>query len=344
MSMSLSWRDMLRDAISEPFERERIARAVGVSTATLIRWSKGISSPRPQNLGQLQRSFLTEKHDEFVASLTEEFGPPLEVEIPEPSALIDFSFVRQIWEVRAMTPEHLLFWTLCRKVLEYASRQLDGARTGMMISVAQCIPSRNGKVQTLRETIRYGTEPWSTDLSPHSLFLGGDSLAGYAVSYGRMQVIDDLRENVGFLPLTPLTPEKHEVSAAAYPIFYASRVAGCMLFFSTLPGYFSSDAQRTLIVDYTHLISLAFKPEQFYPLEQIALQIMPPLEVQQAKFSTFQQRVTDLMKEAFQASHVLTRTQAEELVSQQFAEELLLFSQQNLPIDKEIRHDRVQSI
>lgn len=345
MSISLSWRDMLRDAISEPFERERIARAVGVSTATLIRWSKGISSPRQQNLGQLQRSFLTEKHAEFVALLTEEFGPPPESEVLESPDMIELSFVRQIWEVRAMTPEHLLFWTLCRKVLEYASRQLDSARSGVMISVVQCVPSRNGKVHALRETIRYGTDPWSADLSPNSLFLGGDSLAGYAVSYGRLQTINDLRaQNAGFLPLTPLTPKQYEVSAAAYPIFYASRVAGCVLFFSTLPGYFSSDAQRSLLVDYTHLIALAFKPEQFYPLEQIALQVMPPLEVQQAKFSTFQQRVTDLMKEAYQASHVLTRTQAEELVSQQFAEELLLFSQQNKPIDKEIRRDRVQSI
>jgi transcriptional regulator with XRE-family HTH domain len=345
MSIFLSWRDMLRDAISEPFERERIARAVGVSSATLIRWSKGISSPRPQNLGQLQRAFMTEKHAEFVALLTEEFGPSPEGETPEPSDMIDFSFVRQIWEVRAMTPEHLLFWTLCRKVLEHASRQIDSARAGVMISVVQCVPSRTGKVHTLRETIRYGTEPWSADLSSSSLFLGGDSLAGYAVSYGRMQIVDDLREqNVGFLPLTPLTPEKHEVSAAAHPIFYASRIAGCVLFFSTLPGYFHSDAQRSLIADYTHLIAQAFKVEQFYPLEQIALQVMPPLEVQQAKFSTFQQRVTDLMKEAYQASHMLTRSQAEELVGQQFAEELLLFSQQNKPVDKEIRRDRVQSI
>src|SRR6266568_8762189 len=103
MSISLSWRDMLRDAISDPSERERIARAVGVSIATLIRWSKGVSSPRPQNLGQLQRSFLTANRPEFIELLMEEFGPLSQVETPEPSATIEVSFVRQIWEVRAMT-------------------------------------------------------------------------------------------------------------------------------------------------------------------------------------------------------------------------------------------------
>ena len=119
-----------------------------------------------------------------------------------------------------------------------------------------------------------------------------------------------------------------------------------MLFFSTLPGYFLSEVRRSLLADYTQLIAQAFKPEQFYPLEQVALQVMPPLEIQQAKFSTFQQRVTDLMKEAYQASRVLTRTQAEELVGQQFAEELLYPSsiQQGKPINKEHRRDRVQSI
>jgi hypothetical protein len=344
MPISLSWRHMLRDAISDPLERERIAHTIGVSTATLVRWSKGVSSPRTQNLGQLQRSFLAAKRPEFVELLTAEFGPLYEVETPESSTTIDFSFVRQIWEVRAMTPEHLLFWTLCKKVLEHALRQLDIARAGIMISVAQCVPSRNGKVHTLRATIGCGTEPWSTDLSYNSLFLGGDSLAGYAVSYGHMQTIDDLREQpVGFLPLTS---EKHEISAAAHPILYASRIAGCVLFLSTLPGYFHSEVRRSLIADYAQLIAQAFKPEQFYPLEQIALQVMPPLEIQQAKFSTFQQRITDLMKDAYQASHVLTRTQAEELVGQQFAEELLHPSslQESKATDKESRRDRVQSI
>jgi hypothetical protein len=344
MSVSLSWRDMLKDAISDPSERERIARAVDVSTATLIRWSKGVSSPRSQNLGQLQKAFLEEKRPEFVELLSAEFGPLSQVETPEVPIMVEMSFVRQIWEVRALTLEHLLFWTLCRKVVEYALRQLDVARAGIMISVARCVPSRSGKVQALRETIRCGTPPWSTDLSSGSLFLGVDSLAGYAVSYGRMQTIDDLRDpRAGFLPLTP---EKQEISAAAYPILYTSRIAGCVLFFSTLPEYFHSEARRSLIADYTQLISLAFKPEQFYPLDQIALQVMPSLEAQQAKFSLFQQRVTNLMKEAYKASQVLTRTQAEELIGQQFAEEFLQSAslEQSKSTDKEISRDRVQPI
>ena len=171
-----------------------------------------------------------------------------------------------------------------------------------------------------------GTPPWPRDLDQYAIFLGAESLAGYVVTNSRPQVIDDLRiANT----VVPAYQAEHEVSAIAHPIMYTNRVAGCLLLSSTQPSYFASPALRSLIADYTQLIALAFTPESFYPLEQIELQVMPPLEQQQANFTTFQQRVTALMRDAYNNSRPLTREQSELQVWQQLEEELLYVAAPN---------------
>ena len=69
-----------------------------------------------------------------------------------------------------------------------------------------------------------------------------------------------------------------------------------------------------------------FPPDQFFELAQIQLWLMPPLEIQYRTLATFQQRVNVLIKEAYTASQVLTRTQIEQQVWQQIEEELLEIS------------------
>jgi GAF domain-containing protein len=223
---------------------------------------------------------------------------------------------------RATTEETLLFWVVCRQILQHALRRLDPESLGMAITVAVCMPPAAGKrtIRSLRESMGLGTAPWPGDLEHQSMFLGADSLAGYVVSRCHPQVIDDLREPHTLLPAYQT---EYEVSAAAHPILYANRVAGCLLVSSTQPSYFVSPARLALIADYAQLIALAFRPQQFYPLEWIELQVMPPLPVQRQLFATLQQRITQMLKEAFAASRSLTRDEAEQLAWQQIEEELI---------------------
>jgi hypothetical protein len=328
MPTPASWREVLKSVIEDPHERERIAKAVNVSTVTLNRWGSGESHPRPRNLGQLQRTFPVEKRAQFMELIRQEYGDTALPEHVGASLVdrIDYAFLRHIWHARATTSLRLLFWTVCGQVLEHAVRQLDPGQVGLCISVVQCVPPvGDGKVFTLRETRGRGTSPWPAESPNYSLmFLGAESLAGYAVSCCSEQIIDDLREPAQ--GLQPSYRTAHEVSAIAQPIMYANRIAGSLLCSCTLPGYFRLEARRSLIADYTQLVAQSLPLEQFFAPEQIGLQIMPPLEVQQAKFATFQQRVTDLMQEENRRSRFLTRQQAEARIWQQFAEELLLSS------------------
>jgi hypothetical protein len=259
---------------------------------------------------------LLTQDDLLVPHLTIDDLPPGELEA---------AFFRQVLETRATTPDMLLFWTVCRQVLQHALRRLDRESIGMAITVAVCMPPGAGTktIRSLREVMGLGTPPWPGDLEHQSMFLGAESLAGYVVMRCRPQVIDDLREPQTLLPAYQT---EYEISAAAYPIMYTNRVAGCLLVSSTQPRYFASQARLALIADYAQLIALAFTPEQFYPPEWIDLRIMPPLPVQQRLLVTLQRRITQMMQEASATSRLLTRGEAEQLAWQQIEEELIHLS------------------
>ena len=323
MSTPSSWRDLLRDLIRQPSERERIAKEIGVNPVTLDRWCSGKSSVRSRNIGPLLQAVPAAQREQLADLLAQDhlLAPGLVI-TDLPPAELEVAFFRQVLVARATTEETLLFWIVCRQILQHALRRLDPESVGMAITVAVCMPPAAGTsmIRSLREIMGLGTPPWPGDLEHQSMFLGAESLAGYVVSRCRPQVIDDLLESPTLLPAYQT---EHEVSAAAHPIMYANRVAGCLLVSSTQPEYFVSAAHLALIADYAQLIALAFNPQQFYPLEWINLLVMPPLAVQRRLFATLRHRITQMMKEAFTASRSLTPDEAEQLAWQQIEEELL---------------------
>jgi len=323
-----SWRDLLRNVISDPAERERLAKAIGVNAVTLSRWAQGVSTaPRPLKLQQLVRAFPASQQSLLNELLQREYGPFQELEITDRAEKIDYAFIQQIWEARARTPAYLQFWTLSGKIFESALRQLDPQQMGMSITLAQLMPpSAHGYIRSLREVAGLGSPPWTPNLEHLLLFLGAETLAGYVVSHGRAEVIDDLENQTTLLPFSP---REHVVSVAASPVMHANRITGCLLFSSTQPAHFQSEGRRSLINDYTQLLAPVFLPEQFYELSQIQLWPMPPAEIQYRTFANFQRRVNGLLKEAYAASQLLTRLQAEEQVWQQIEEELLRLSHQS---------------
>ncbi len=311
---------MLGIIIQSAAERERIATEIGVHPITLMRWVTGESSPRPHNLRQLLRALPKVQRSQFSVLLEDAFPESVKSERKSAMQELSFPFVMSVLDAYADIPDPLRAWSIMRLVLPEAVRQLDPEQLGILITVVRCMPPREGKIHSLRESAGLGTFPWSCDLEEKALLLGAESLAGHVVTSCRIEQISDLRKNTTFLPAYVA---EHEVSAAACPIMRASRVAGCLLFASTQPDYFSNEASLTLIRGYAQLIALAFNAEEFYEPALLSLQIMPPLAVQQEYLQSFRPRVLRLLHEAVRDEANLTGADAE-LRAWQEIEALLL--------------------
>jgi hypothetical protein len=83
----------------------------------------------------------------------------------------------------------------------------------------------------------------------------------------------------------------------------------------------------TLIESYADLIALAFEPGEFYDPKNIELGFVPFQEVQRLYLSGFRQRLSETMLQATKNQQPLTIFQAEQIVWQQFEEELLRLPQ-----------------
>src|ERR1051326_3255210 len=219
MSKTTSWRNLLKDIISDPAVREHLAHAIGVHPVTLVRWSSGEVRPRVRAINQLLQVLPKEQRDLMAKLLEKEHIAVLSnayLARVETVSEIGQTFLRQIYEIRAMTPEYLLFWTLCSKVLTHALRQLDPDRLGMAVTLALCMPpSKDGRIHSLRERMSFGNPPWSNDMEQSSIFLGAESLVGHVARRGRPDAAQDLRSAPALLPAYRA---EYEVSAAASPI------------------------------------------------------------------------------------------------------------------------------
>jgi GAF domain len=320
----LSWRDLLKEMISDPERRERLATEVGVNAITLTRWSTGERVPRPTNIRSLLHALPSSQQDQFRKLYEEEagpFSPPLNEEAP---AEIEYKFILEVLETRSKTSNIHRFWAISHLVLQHALRQLDPEHLGMAIWVVRCMPPSHGNsIRSLRESVGQGTLPWESDLEQNAMFLGAESLAGYVVAACRPASIQNLATDTSFIPAHRTI---HEASATATPLLYDNRVAGCLLVASTQTNYFLSPARLSLVHGYGHLLALAFEPVEFYPPEHISLCVMPSPEVQRASLATFRQRLQTILKESYLLAHPLTSTQGEQMVWQQLEEELI-----NLP-------------
>ncbi len=216
--------------------------------------------------------------------------------------------------------EERRFWSICPAVLHDACKRLDPCRLGMRLSIVQCTaPAYGNTVRCLQERVALGTPPWSEQLERPGRFFGAESLAGSATAPCRRQVFVD----VGKAHCPPDHLPEHAVSAAASPIVYAGRAAGCLLAFSTQPGFFSQTAQLDLILNYAQLLTLAFRLEDYYQRERIDLCTLPSLQEQQATISTLPQRIVELVKKAVLQRRPISYDVAEQRALWQIEAELL---------------------
>ncbi len=321
--MALDWRELLGDIINNVAERDRIANEIGVHPVTLTRWVSGDSSPRSHNLRQLLRALPKPQRMQLLASLETVACDVADFEIDTSAQEIPYKFMTEVLETRTSIPDLLRYWSISRLILEQALKQLDPERVGLAITIVRCMPLRDGKVRSLRESLGMGTSPWAGDLEEKALLLGAESLAGHVTVSCRMEQIGDLHTNRTFLPAYQT---EHEVSAVACPIMYACRVAGCLLLSSTQTDYFASEARLSLIRAYANLLALAFNPEDFYEPEQLALHIMPPLPIQLTYFTGFRQRVLQVVQRAIKAGTRISTPEAEHVAWLEIEEALLQWS------------------
>jgi hypothetical protein len=205
-------------------------------------------------------------------------------------------------------------------VLKQALAQLDPNNLGMAIKLIQCMPPspRDGKIHSLRERVGKGTPPWTADLEHDVLFLGLESLSGYAVEVRHIVNDDDLRKS----KTIPAYPDVYEVSAAAHPVRLEGSIAGCLLASSTQAAYFSQQ-RLSLLATYSDLIALAFHKNDFHPPSMLELRVMPKPEIQRPIIAQFRQRVTTRSQQAMLQRQQLSHPEIELQAWQEIEEDLL---------------------
>ena len=314
-----AWRKLLENIIADAQVRQRIANELGVNPATLVRWARGETNPRHENLQRLLKA-LPAQQQTLTRLLTEEF-PAFDMQGGEDrSERIPEEIYSRILHMYVNTRDEQRSWYMSDLITQLALGQLDPNHLGMAITLAHCMPPSGvaHRVRSLRQNAGRGTPPWNTYLDQELLFLGIESLAGYAVAVGHLVAVQSRAEQTRM----SVRWEEWEESAVASPILLGGRVACCLIASSTQPEYFLEFRQK-LIGQYTELLTLAFRSEEFYAYQDVELSLMPSYEVQRIRFSQFRQYLSDVLREASREQRPITAREAERIVWADLEAELL---------------------
>ena len=323
MGASPTWQSILQQILRIPGEQQRMAVAIGLSQMTLTRWAKGESNPQRPHLTRLLQVTPLAYRDQLLEALEATYPDIHSWQKDDSAENIPSEFYAQLLSVRTTTTDSLRFWRISDMVLKQVLAQLDPNQLGMAVTLVQCMPpceAHGNKIRSLRERAGRGTFPWSADLEPIALFLGMESLAGYATESRRTVNVDDLTKE----KLLPAYRTEHEVSAAAHPIMLGGQIAGCLATSSTQVGYFTQQRQA-LLVAFSNLASLAFDKEEFYDPKSVELRVMPTPAYQRPILDGFRQRVSRMLTNATNQRLRINNTEAEQKVWLQTEEELLSF-------------------
>jgi transcriptional regulator with XRE-family HTH domain len=321
-----SWSIILQNIIKSTTERQRLSTALGVTSMTLSRWASGESKPQRPHLIHLLQVIHPNHRAELLDALIESYPDIHSWLTEDTSEQISSDFFARILNIRTTTTESLRFWRISEEVLKHALQLLDPNRLGLAVKLVQCMPPSpiDHKIRSLRERAGKGTHPWTADLEHDVLFLGLESLSGYSVEVRHIVSDDDLRESKTF----PSIQDTHEISAAAHPIRFEGKIAGCLLASSTQPSYFSQP-RLNLLSTFSDLISLAFDNEDFYPPQMIELRVMPSPDIQRPYLTHFRQRVTARFQQSMYQKKQVSNALIELEAWQELETELLLKQEQS---------------
>lgn len=316
-----SWSAVLQGIIKSSAERQRLSTALGVTNMTLSRWASGESKPQRQHLIHLLQAVSPSQRPELLSALEQQY-PEIQSWLTEDTfEHIPSEFFAQVLNLRTTTTESLRFWRISDVILKQVLTQLDPNHLGMAVKLIQCMkPGPDGKIRSLRERTGKGTKPWAADLEHDVLFLGLESLSGYAVEVRHIVNDDDLKQS----KTIPAIQDNFEVSAAAHPIRFEGRIAGCLLASSTQMNYFSQQ-RLNLLTTFSDLISLAFDKDDFYDPNLIELRVMPKPEFQRPILAQFRWRVTTKFQQAMLHQDRFSNAEIEQDTWKELETELLSF-------------------
>ncbi len=321
-----TWRELLERLTERPAERQRVAEELGVTPYTVTRWIEGRSEPRMQNLKRLPEVFpgYTRLFSELIQAelVPPNAPPPSPPPFAHPQHEVPAEYLVRVLAAYATSSGPFRSWSMRTLTLQQAVGQLDPDQVGMEITLVHCVAPAPGQcVRSLCERMGIGTAPWESGVSRRLLFLGAESLAGWAVGRGEPGVVQDMGQDPGLLPFRK---GPYEQSAVAWPLQRAGKLAGCLLVSSAQVNYFTP-VHLTYIEIYANTLSLSFGDEEFYELHRIALHELPVLSRQQEYTSIAQlrDRVARLRREQ---AYSLSEAQAEVLGLQQMEAELLTLS------------------
>lgn len=322
MQESTNWRQMLAEIIRDDEEERRISVELEVHRNTLWRWAKSENSPTRTKLRKLLNAVPEQVRPRFKDLIEREYADFFTTDTDGVPKEIPSSFYALAHRTLHDTSNR--FWSVCSLVLQQALIQLDPHRVGMELIVVCCMPPRpDGMIRSLREKVGMGTiRPFRNDLQHKNLFLGAESLAGYAVTNAHQGIVQDIEKDTSLLPIHHV---RDEHSAAAFPLVRESAIAGCLLATSTQVDYFI--AQRIkLLEQYADVIAnLALHDPEFYAQSLIELRVMPPYEIQELAFNGFRERVNALLTRSGFEEQTLNSVQAEQRVRLEMEEEFLLW-------------------
>ena len=319
-----TWRELLGRIIQNTRERQRLAVAVGVNVATLQRWARNISIPRPEHIEHLLAALPAEVYPTFLylaaadfPDLRRENGASDQHEQTYPG--IPSEFYQRILDAYAFTPWPMCHQTVQDLILQQLIELLDPERHGLAISIVRCMPPRcEGQVLSLREIGGIGTHPWKHDLEQKMFFLGADSLVGHAVSHCTTCVVNSRTE----LTFYPAHWTEYENSAAACPIMHFAGIAGGLVASSAREGFFSVSS-TSILEQYACLAAFLFEAEDFYTVSDINLRLTPSYERQIPLFRNFNQRVSQKFAEELRAGRQIALQDARLAVWRDIEAELL---------------------
>jgi transcriptional regulator with XRE-family HTH domain len=321
MTASQTWQNILQQVLKTNGERQRMATALGLSPMTLTRWASGESNPQKPHMIRLVQVVQPQYRDELIEALEKVYPDIHSLLKEETQDHIPADFFAELLSTRTTTTESLRFWRMSDMVLKQFLTQLDPNQLGMSISIVQCMPpspKHGDKIRSLRERAGKGTLPWTADLEHIALFLGMESLGGYASEVRHIVNIDDLTKD----KLLPAYQYEYEISAAAHPIMYGGRIAGCLSASSTQIGYFTQQRQ-SLLIAFSNLASLAFDNDDFYDPKLIELRVMPKPEFQRPILDGFRQRVSRILSTATHQRYRISNQEAEQFAWSEIEDALL---------------------
>lgn len=314
------WQEVFQRIIKPMKERKRIADALDVNKVTLSRWAGKNSLPQREDLARLLKVLQPKDRAELLTAI-QNSHPDMYAKLQEEvSESVSSAFIREVLKGRASTVETLRPWQVGMPIFDEAIKLLDPHQLGILITPVLCMPPVDGAIRSLREQGGRGITPWTSDLANTSFFLGLTSLAAYVTQTGRARSVQDIGKET-YIPVFAY-PEDLEKSAAATPLWFEGRIAGCLLAASVRTEHFTQ-ARMDLLTHLASIFALTLNPEAFHEPSLIQLRYMPRPENQFDLLQTFRDRVGRLRGLADLNEQPMSSHEAEIRAWQEIEEELL---------------------